>query len=37
MLVDRYTIASVEPLLKVAAGAFNRCVKAPEWLAVSAS
>jgi integrase len=35
-MVDRYTIAGVEPRLKLAAGAFNRAVKAPEWLAVPA-
>jgi integrase len=35
-MMDRYTIAGVEPRLKLAAGAFNRTVKAPEWLAVSA-
>jgi integrase len=35
-MVDRCTIAGVEPRLKLAAGAFNRSVKAPEWLAVSA-
>jgi integrase len=35
-MMDRYTIAGVEPRLKLAAGAFNRSVKAPEWLAVPA-
>lgn len=35
-MMDRYTIAGVEPRLKLAAGAFNRAVKAPKWLAVSA-
>jgi integrase len=35
-MMDRYTIAGVEPRLKLAAGAFNRSVKAPEWLAVAA-
>jgi integrase len=35
-MMDRYTIAGVEPRLKLAAGAFNRAVKAPEWLAVPA-
>jgi integrase len=35
-MMDRYTIAGVEPRLKLAAGAFNRAVKAPDWLAVPA-
>lgn len=35
-MMDRYTIAGVEPRLKLAVGAFNQAVKAPEWLAVSA-
>jgi integrase len=35
-MMDRYTIAGVEPRLRLAACAFNRSVKAPEWLAVPA-
>lgn len=35
-MMDRYTLAGVEPRLRLAAGAFNRSVKAPEWLAESA-
>jgi integrase len=35
-MMDRYTIAAVEPRLKLAAGAFNRAVKAPKWLAETA-
>ena len=35
-MMGRYTIAGVEPRLKLAAGAFNRSVKAPKWLAVPA-
>jgi hypothetical protein len=32
----QHTIAGVAPRLKLAAGAFNRSAKAPEWLAVPA-
>jgi integrase len=35
-MMDRYTIAGVEPRLKLAAKAFNATVKAPKWLAVPA-
>ena len=35
-MMDRYTVAGVEPRLKLAAGTFNRAVKATEWLAVAA-
>jgi integrase len=32
-MMDRYTIAGVEPRLRLAVGAFNKAVKAPKWLA----
>jgi len=35
-MMDRYTMAGVESRLRLAAGAFNRSLKAPKWLAVTA-